>query len=344
MAGELVRNVVEHARTIATLQVRPASQAGTASSMPAISAMSVTRSREQLVCGRVRSLRDGVAWVSLPQPSVAPHRKVHHADGLFAVLFCSSARPRAAFGAPVMSDMADHVPRLRALLADPPHQVAGNGTVGLLQRVCGAAVHTLSASGAGVTMMTDHGVRGVCAASDPSAERLEELQFTLGEGPSLDAYASRRPLLVPELTDSAMTRWPVYAPTVHDNGVRAVFAFPLQVGAARLGVLDVFRDRAGALTADELRQALLLADVTVAALLDLHEQNGDRGSLDDLDDAIEGRAELFQAQGMVMVQLGVSIGDAMARMRAYAYAENRRLIEVARDIVARRLRFDPDHP
>ena len=242
-----------------------------------------------------------------------------------------------------MSGVEDHVARLKGLLAGPPNRTAGNGTVGLLQRACAAAARTLSASGAGVTMMADHGVRGVCAASDPSSERLEELQFTLGEGPCLDAYASRRPVLVPELTENEMSRWPVYAPTVHDHGVRAVFAFPLQVGAARLGVMDVFRDRAGALSPDELRHALLLAEITVNALLDQHEQNGDGVDSGDLDEAIEGHAELFQAQGMVMVLLGVSIGEAMVRMRAYAYSENRRLSEVARDIVARRLRFDSDH-
>jgi GAF domain-containing protein len=204
-------------------------------------------------------------------------------------------------------------------------------------------VRTLSACGAGVSMMTDDGSRSVGAASDPGSARLEELQFILGEGPCMDAYASRRPVLVPELADRAMTRWPIYAPAVVEDGVRAVFAFPLQIGAARLGVLDVFRDRAGALTSDELRQAVLLAEVTVAALLDQHEHGGADAGRADLDEAIEDRAELFQAQGMVMVQLGVSIGDAMARMRAYAYAENRRLGGVARDIVARRLRFDPDH-
>lgn len=239
--------------------------------------------------------------------------------------------------------MDDHVARLTALLAGPSNRLGGNGTVGLLRRVCGAAVQTLSASGAGVAMMAGHGVRGVCAASDPSAERLGELQFTLGEGPCLDAYASRRPVLVPELTDSAMTRWPIYAPTAHDTGVRAVFAFPLQAGAARLGVLDVFRDHSGELKPEELRQALLLAEITVGALLDQHEQNDDRVSAVDLDEAIGGHAELFQAQGMVMVQLGVSIEEAIARMRAYAYVENRRLSEVARDIVARRLSFERDH-
>jgi GAF domain/ANTAR domain len=244
-----------------------------------------------------------------------------------------------------MNDVEEVFTQFRALIAGQPDRVGGGGTAGLLRRVCGVAVQALSASGAGVSMMTAQGGgRGVVAASDPGSARLEELQFTLGEGPCVDAYASRRPVLISDLAGGAMARWPAYAPAVHDNGVRAVFAFPLQIGAARLGVLDVFRDRVGALTADELRRAVVLADVTVAALLDHHEQDdgGDAGRAD-LDEAIEDRAELFQAQGMVMVQLGISIGEAMARMRAYAYAENRRLGEVAHDIVARRLRFDQDH-
>jgi GAF domain-containing protein len=245
-------------------------------------------------------------------------------------------------GGSAMSGIEDRYDRAKAFIAGQPDPATGGGTAGVLRRVCGAAVQTMAASGAGVTLMTGDGVRGVGAASDPGSARLEELQFTFGEGPCIDAYVSRRPVLVPELADGAMSRWPVYAPAVHAQGVRAVFAFPLQIGAARLGVLDVFRDRAGALTSDELQQGVLLADVTVAALLDQHEQYGADAGADCLDEAVEGRAELFQAQGMVMVQLGGSIGEAMARMRAYAYAQDRRLGEVARDIVARRLHFDPD--
>ena len=242
-----------------------------------------------------------------------------------------------------MSGIEDPVARVRALIAGQPDPSGRGGTAGLLRRVCGVAVQTLAASGAGVSMMTGDGGRGAGAASDPGSARLEELQFTLGEGPCIDAYASRRPGLVSDLADGAMARWPVYAPAAHAHGVRAVFAFPLQIGAARLGVLDVFRHRAGELTAGELRNGVLLADVAVAAVLDQHEQ-GDvhAGGVDDLDEAIEDRAELFQAQGMVMVQLSIGLSEAMARIRAYAYAENRRLSEVARDIVARRLRFDPD--
>jgi hypothetical protein len=175
-----------------------------------------------------------------------------------------------------VSDVGDQYAEAKALVAGRTDPAAEAGIAGLLRRACAAAVRTLSASGAGISMMTDHSTRGICAASDLDSEHLEEVQFTLGEGPCMDAHASRRPVLLPDLAHGAMTRWPVYAPAVYDKGVRAVFAFPLQIGAARLGVLDIFRDHAGALGAGELTQAVLLADVTVAVLLDQHEQGGQR--------------------------------------------------------------------
>ncbi|GAA3387791.1 GAF and ANTAR domain-containing protein [Cryptosporangium minutisporangium] len=206
-------------------------------------------------------------------------------------------------------------------------------------RICRAASEALAASGTGVSVFTAGADRGVCAASDSRSERLEELQFVLGEGPCIDAFDSRRPVLVADLTEDATARWPMYAPAVHGRGVRAVFAFPLQIGAARLGVFDVFRDQVGALSTEQLVDALTFADVTVAVLLDEQDGLGGAGG-EDVTDAVEHRAELFQAQGMVMVQIGGTISEAMVRMRAYAYAENRGLSEIARDVVAGRLRFD----
>ncbi|WP_230686687.1 ANTAR domain-containing protein [Catellatospora vulcania] len=153
-----------------------------------------------------------------------------------------------------------------------------------------------------------------------------------------------RPVLIPDLADGAMSRWPVYAPAVHAEGVRAVFAFPLQVGAARLGVMDVFRTRAGMLSPDELTLALTFAEVAVATLLDGHDSGGAGVADGWLDDPLGSRAELFQAQGMVMVQLRVSLAEAMVRMRAHAYVHDRRLYDVAADVVARRLSFDAPQP
>ncbi|GAA0706821.1 GAF and ANTAR domain-containing protein [Dactylosporangium roseum] len=213
------------------------------------------------------------------------------------------------------------------------------GMVELLERVCLDVVQALSASGAGVSVMANDGVHGMAAASDPSTARIEELQFTLGEGPCIDAFASGRPVLVSDLADGATIRWPMYTPAVRDAGVRAVFAFPLQIGAARLGVLDVFRTRPGSLSRAELGQAFTFADLMVMTLLDGQE----RADVGEFDEVFEHRAELFQAQGMVMVQLGIPLTDALVRIRAHAYASNRPLSEVAADIVARRLRFNSDH-
>jgi GAF domain-containing protein len=238
--------------------------------------------------------------------------------------------------------VTDRVDMIRNLIDHQPLP-QGSGS-GLLYRVCTAATQTLAASGSGISMMTEAGARGVYAASDPLTERIEELQFVLGEGPCWEAFSLRRPVLVPDLGGVSPARWPMYLPAVQDSGIRAVFSFPLQMGAMRLGVLDVFRKRTGSLTRDELADALTVAGVAMAALLDRHEEAAASGSGDGLADAGEHRAELFQAQGMVMVQLGVSIGEAMARMRAYAFVHGRRLDEVARDVVARRLHFGRERP
>ena len=241
--------------------------------------------------------------------------------------------------------MDDRIVRVTRLVAEEPARTGDRtGVAGVLRRVCSAAERAMSARGVGMSVMAEGGMRGVAAVSEPACEPLEELQFTLGEGPCLDAFASRRPVLIPDLSDGAMRRWPGYAPALHARGVRAVFAFPLQIGAARIGALDVFRDEPGALTPGEFRDALTFADVAVTTLLDGQAQAPPGAAADGLDEAMEQRAELFQAQGMVAVQLGISLTDAMARLRAYAYAEDQALGEVVRDVVARRLLFDSGHP
>lgn len=240
-----------------------------------------------------------------------------------------------------MTVVDERLGRVARLVADEPARPGDRGVAGVLRRLCSAAERSLSASGAGVSVLAEGGMRGVAAVSEPAYEPLEDLQFSLGEGPCLDAFASRQPVLVPDLSDGAMDRWPGYASALHDKGVRAVFAFPLQIGAARIGALDVFRGEAGSLTAGEFRDALTFADVAVTTLLDGQERAAPGTAADGLDDEVVGqRAELFQAQGMVAVQLGISLADALARLRAYAYAEERALGDVARDVVARRVSFD----
>jgi hypothetical protein len=225
------------------------------------------------------------------------------------------------------------------------HVVSASESVGardsvadLLRRVCGAAMVALPASGAGVSAMTGDGSLGFAAASDVPSQQLEDLQFTLAEGPCIDAYTTRRPVLMPDLTDAANRRWPMYAPAVRERGVRAVFAFPLQIGAGRLGVLDIFREHSGQLTEDELAQALTFAEIAVMMMLDGQEQASSGGVPAGFDNP-QGYLEISQAQGMIMVQLGVTITEALVRLRAYAHTEGRTVVDVARDVVARRVHF-----
>jgi hypothetical protein len=210
-----------------------------------------------------------------------------------------------------------------------------------LRRLCGVAVDTVPAAGAGLSVAARDSQVGLLVAADPVSERLEELQVVLGEGPCVDAATGRRPVLVADLGQEGPHRWPVYAAAVHEAGFRAIFAFPLQVGAAQLGVLDLFRTQPGHMSGAELQRAFALADEAVTILLD--GQEGDAsGDAEPFDETLAAPSELFQAQGMVMVQIGGTLGEAMARIRAHAYAENRRLIDVARDVVARELLFDRD--
>jgi len=229
------------------------------------------------------------------------------------------------------------------LIGRQPALATDLGVGGQLRRLCAAAASALSAAGVGISVLAENGVRGISAASDVGSERLEELQFVLGEGPCIDALATHRPVLVPDFDAAAMKRWPGYAQAVQDGGARAVFAFPLQVGAARLGALDVFRTEPGVLSAEELGHALAFAEVAVTTLLD-GQEGAPEGAGGGLAEEVEHRAELFQAQGMVMVQLGVSLAEALTRIRAFAFADNRSLHDVAVDIVERRLRFDRDQP
>jgi hypothetical protein len=238
----------------------------------------------------------------------------------------------------------DHTTAVLTLVADEPAEADDlPALVGRLQRLCRAARRDLPASGVGVSVVSEAGGLVTAAASSRVSARVEELQFTMGEGPCLAAFASRSPVLVPNLSEAATTTWPGYGPAAHDHGVRAVFAFPLQVGAARLGALDVYRDQTGALSEWALSRALTYADVAMQTVLDAQEAAGETGA-GVWTDREDTRLDVYQAQGMVMIQLGVGAVEALSRMRAYAYANELRLGRVAEDIIDRRLTLEPDKP
>ena len=229
--------------------------------------------------------------------------------------------------------------RVRELVAqETPTEEDKPAVAGWLQRVCRAAGRDLPAMGVGISLISKGADPLPVAASNEMSVRVEELEFVMGEGPCIDAYASRSPVLVPDL--SATTTWPGYAPAAHLHGVRAVFAFPLQIGAARLGALDVYREHTGSLTQTALSRALTFAEVAMQGLLD--GGTGTSGGADLFDDLQGNRFEVYQAQGMIMAQLDISAEEALMRLRAHAYARELRAIDVAHDIIARKLTLESD--
>src|SRR5580692_4024044 len=210
-----------------------------------------------------------------------------------------------------------------------------------LAALCRAAASRLAVDGASVTAVNGPAVREPLSATGELSARLEELLFTTGEGPGAEDFMFGSPMLIPDLAP-VTERWPGFAPAAVAAGARALFAFPLQAGAIRAGVLLLYRARPGPLTSQQLADALVFADIALQLVLDFSA--GISGSADyrPLDGLSAGRAEVYQATGMISVQLGVSLEEAFVRLRAHAFAAGTPLDVVADDVVSRTLRFDPD--
>ncbi len=225
---------------------------------------------------------------------------------------------------------------LASILARQPRQGS------LPDALCAACASALPISGVGLALMTEQGHVGLVSATDARATTMEDLQFGLGEGPCIDASTRGRPVLQPELRRSGPTRWPAFGPAAVEAGIEAIFAFPLQVGAIRLGVLDLYRDTAGPLAPAAFTEALAYADAAVRVLLHLQDEMPlDGGLHPDLGRA-PGRPEVHQATGMIAVQSGVRLADALLLLRARAYSSGTSVTQVALDVVSRALRFDPE--
>jgi hypothetical protein len=209
---------------------------------------------------------------------------------------------------------------------------------GRLDAMCRSCQAEANADGVGLAVMSSDGIPEPAFVSDARSQLIEDLQFTLGEGPCVDAVRSGSPVLLDDVraVTDVTRRWPAFAKEAESSGVRAVFAFPVQVGGIALGTLDLYRSRPGALDAEELAAVLRSVDRIAAFLLDASADGGD------------GLAEpsyrmvVHQAAGMVMVQAGTNITSALARLRATAFGEGIPINDLAADVVTGRRRFSKE--
>jgi hypothetical protein len=218
--------------------------------------------------------------------------------------------------------------------------LAAGGDKHRTARLCDVCAEVSGMSGAGIMLMSDDVALGWVCTSNGVSELIEELQFSLGEGPCVDAYNLGRPVLEPDLVDPVVPRWLAFSPRAVSANARAVFGFPLQVGVIRLGALNLYRDRPGPLSDEQHADLLVMADVAAEVVLSMQAE----APLDAVAEELEAGGNFhpveYQASGMVSAQLGVSVAEALMRLRAYAFAHDRPLTDVAHDVVARRLRLD----
>jgi GAF domain-containing protein len=225
--------------------------------------------------------------------------------------------------------------------------VDGRRGVEAADRLCEACVVLLDIDAAAISLVFDGISSGTLGSSGAPARVYDELQFTLGEGPCLDAVAQRRPVLVADLAELDDSRWPVYGPAMLAHRIRGVFAMPVVIAGEHVGALDLFRTQPGDLEGHRMAGAISAAELAGIPLLDLM-RNDLRAAVDDPEsDAwaelhMLSRAEVSQATGMLVAQLDVDPAEALVRLRAHAYATGRSATDVARDILERRLRLEAD--
>ena len=212
---------------------------------------------------------------------------------------------------------------------------SGGATEPEAARLCEVCADVCLMGGAGIMLMAGKVQGSVC--SDEVSVLIEELQYTLEEGPCVDAYHHDRPVLEPDLAEPSTPRWFAFTPPAVEAGVRAIFGFPLQVGAVRLGALNLYRGRPGPLSDEQNADALVLAGVAARAVLAMQAHAPPGELAPELERGANFHFVVYQAAGMVGAELGVSAGDALRRLRAYAVRNGRLLTEVANAVVAGRL-------
>jgi GAF domain len=218
------------------------------------------------------------------------------------------------------------------------------GPLSAADRLCRACVELLGVDGAAVSLMHEGSSQGTFGSSGELSRRLDEFQFTFGEGPCLDAVRWGRPVLVGDFEAAEGQRWPAFGRAVLDAGVRAVYALPVMISRAPIGALDLFSIRPGSMSDERLDGGLWAAELAALPLLDLMSSDVDwQAAVEDGDgDGWEQlgslqRVEVYQATGMIVGELDVDPAEALVRLRAYAFARGLTASEAAWAIVERRV-------
>jgi hypothetical protein len=191
--------------------------------------------------------------------------------------------------------------------------------------------------GASISTISDFLDTETVSASDAIATHIDDVQFSLGEGPCWDALRSETPVLESDLRGQPPSRWPAFLDAISSDDIGAIFAFPLVLGTLKLGAMDLYLRDPAALDPLAIRHGEAIADAVSRLVLARALQAASVPYTSD--DSPFSRRIIHQAVGVVLSQLAISSTDAMLVIQGHAFASNRALKDVAKDIVERRMSF-----
>ncbi|GAC1609294.1 MAG: GAF domain-containing protein [Mycobacteriales bacterium] len=209
-------------------------------------------------------------------------------------------------------------------------------------RLCEACVDLLDVDGASISLVWNSETQGTFGASGELSRTLDELQYTYGQGPCLDAVSLNRPVIAQDLNAPDEDRWPALTEAVLGRGIQAVFALPVSVASSPIGALDLYRRSSGPLEGDKMTGGMWAAGLAALPLLDLMLSDVDWRGAAEAEDGWEQlasleRVEVYQATGMLIAALDIAAPDAVALLRAHAIARGVTASEVAYGILGRRI-------
>jgi hypothetical protein len=205
--------------------------------------------------------------------------------------------------------------------------------------LCRGFIELLPVTGASITVIDKLAHRSSVCASDSVAAQLERLQFDLGEGPQWAVMKTGIAALRSDLSPQHSADWPMFAAAATECGAGAVFTFPLRLGSAVVGVVDLYRRAPGVLDQQSIALASTLANEVAwravqAAIRSANQEGGSETA-----GTPTMRREVHQATGMILAQLETTATNAFALLRAHAFLSGKSVDDVAKDVVGRGLDF-----
>lgn len=211
--------------------------------------------------------------------------------------------------------------------------VADFDVVELLSRLADSCVNVLNVDAAGLMLISPEGDLRVMASSSEAMRILELFEIQAQEGPCLDCYRTGEPVVNQDLAANQQ-RWPTFSVEALEAGFNSVHALPMRLRGTIIGALNLFHKLPGKMAENDVAAAQAFADVATIAVLQHRAAIEARVIKDQLNFALNSRIIIEQAKGMIAERENLDMDTSFSRLRTYARDNNRRLIDVAKEIIS----------